>query len=414
VRPGWPDPAGQGPPSVGRGLPAPWVPTGPVAAPPGPYGAYGGGPWAPVAPPPPVAGPVPSAGQRVGARFVDGIVHLILLAIPFALIHGDRVLARLFVGVAIVTAFEALFTVRIGSTPGKLIAGTRVVELDEPGLQVGTAVKRGLLASVCTLIVICTPLVLLSSLVPSDTSRGAVVGLGFGLSVLTAVIMVSVLGSPLRRGFVDRMCATFVTNRGTTLPVTRARLAELVDDEAVPHRSPWGPMGTFEQRRRARAGRLDDAPVLVLALVAIVFATSIPHVAPLVVVALGLGWEVVFVLDETWRLSRFGGTSGHLDAGLAVVDLDTGEAPEPLNCLVRAVLVSLPLYMLPAGVILCATLIGDHPLMLVPAIVCGALTMLFVLWPRYGSGRGLHDLAAHTVVVHPHRSPTGTAEPGIG
>ena len=106
------------------------------------------------------------------------------------------------------------------------------------------------------------------------------------------------------------------------------------------------------------------------------------------------------MLDETWGVSRYAHTAGHASLGLAVVDVRTGEAPSPGRSLLRAVIVSLPLYVLPVGTIVGLMMLGDHPTMLALVVACGALILGFVGYMRLTpAGRGVHDVAARTVVV---------------
>jgi uncharacterized RDD family membrane protein YckC len=326
--------------------------------------------------------------------------------VPLIFVHGHRGVARLFVGVVLVTAYETLFVVTKGATPGKMLAGTKVAQLDASQVEPGLACKRGLLVAVSALVVVLAPLLAISgfgALGGHTENAGAVIGVAVIGLVLAGAIVLSVFASPMRRSFIDRVCDTVVVVRDMPARIDSATLEPYAKLSQPPAPSPWGPLARFDERRRARAGRLDNAPVLVLVLVAVVFSTSVPHLAPAVVAVLAVGWELVFVLDETWRVSRYGGTSGHIRHGLAVVDVATGEPPAPLNCLVRALLVSLPLYVLPLGIIVCAELRHDHPAMVAPMILFAAMILGFLLSLRLRPGRGLHDLAAGTMVVTPHR-----------
>lgn len=332
-------------------------------------------------------------GQRIGARTVDMVVGVVLFVIPYLTVSNDRDLARLFLGVSLLAAYETVFVLTVGSTPGKIIAGTRVAALDHTGIDPGDAIKRGLMVAASSVILILSPLLVLGA----AAGGGGLAVLALVATAIAAGILVSVFGSAIRRSFIDRLCGTVVVVRTTPDPVSMSMLTESREELRVDTR--WGPLATFAERRRARASRLDDAPVLVLVLLAVVFATSIPDLSRWVVFALVAGWEVVFVIDETWRISRRGRTSGHRELGLAVVDLRTGEAPSPGRSLVRAVLLSLPLYLLPVGAIASVRLMADHPMMLVVLIVCLALILGFLGSLRMGLGRGLHDLAANTVVI---------------
>ena len=60
-------------------------------------------------------------------------------------------------------------------------------------------------------------------------------------------------------------------------------------------------------------------------------------------------WVGLFVVDETWRIARDGGTAAHRREGLAVVDEQTGEPPGTRQALARVALATaragLPAYI---------------------------------------------------------------------
>lgn len=349
-------------------------------------------------------------GRRLGARALDALISLVLFAIPFFFIGADRVLARLLMGVLVVAAFEAVFVGSMAATPGKLIAGIRVQELDQRQVTPATAAKRGLIIGFCSLLVFASPLVLLGSVAGSELQRPAAYLLGALVVTMLCGFVASVYGSPLRRGFPDRLSRTFVVDRRAPLSIASEDLAGFIETERPPAITQWGPVATFDQRRRARASRLDNSPLLVLAILAVAFVGSVDGVSGTVLAGLGGLWTLLFVLDETWRVSGHGGTGGHLRAGLAVVDVDTGEAPSPGRALVRASLIALPLYVLPGTVLATLALADDDGAYLLVTAVAGVLLLGWLIWARAApEGRSLHDLAAHTVVVAPRsRRPSAT------
>lgn len=341
-------------------------------------------------------------GRRIGARALDTVLGSILFAIPFLVVSSDRFLARIVVGLLAVTAYEAGFVATGGATPGKLIAGIRVAELGHPTVAPATAAKRGFLVAVSMLLLVTSPILLIAAVVTASSAGGGAVVAGAMVVAAAVGVVVSVLASPLRRGFPDRVAGTFVVDRGAPAVVTPADLPGYLDSRHPATATPWGPAASFDQRRRARASRLDGAPVLVLALLAVAFVGSAGAVPGELLVGLAVAWVILFVADETWRISRYGGTGGHRRFGLAVVDIGTGEPPAPARALLRAVLIAFPLYVLPATVLGCAAVSEDRPLMLVPAGTAMLLLAGWVLWARSATaGRSLHDVAARTVVVAP-------------
>ncbi len=314
-----------------------------------------------------------TAGRRLGGRAVDAVLAVLLVVIVFLVVNGDRLMGQLFLAVLAVGAYEAIFVTALGATPGKLIAGTRVVELGHEGVEPVTALKRGTLIALGTLVTLLVPVAVAAPF-------AGVEGLLLTIVVVPVAVgfWVSVFASPLRRGVPDRVAGTFVVDRDAPARITEADLAGYTEIHRPPAMTRWGPAATLDQRRRARAGRLDDAPVLVIALVAILVSLAVEGVPGWVYVVVGLGWLGAFVTDETWRIARRGATAGHRRHGLVVVDTETGEPPGAWRALLRAVLLALFLYLPP-------------------------LTLVLAVWVRLSStGRGPHDLAARTVVIaHP-------------
>jgi uncharacterized RDD family membrane protein YckC len=278
------------------------------------------------------------------------------------------VLARLALGFGAMAAYEALFVQYLRATPGKLAAGLRVAELDRVVVDQTTAWIRGVVTSIGSLAVILSPV-----------AAGAMArsGAGFGTgSVVIAIAGGYVLGVvtfPSRRGVADRIAGTIVVPFEAPELITRADVD--AEDEATRPRpvTPWGPVATIEARRRARAARLDDSPLLVLALVAVTVAWTFDAVP--IAIGLAVAFGILLVLDEATRIGRDGGTSGHRREGLAVLDEETGEAPSRGAALARAVTLAV-FWLFP-------------PLLVVLA-----------LWVQLSpAGRGPHDLVAGTVVV---------------
>jgi uncharacterized RDD family membrane protein YckC len=250
------------------------------------------------------------------------------------------------VAVLAAAAYEAAFLAAVGATPGKLAAGLRVRLVDHAGpVPLRAALRRSAVVAALTLSVV-------------------------GLPVLVA----SAGLSPLRRGFHDRRAGTTVLPRafGEVIAGDYVRQWEAAGERTPV--SPLGPVASFADRRRARAHRLDHAPLLVAGTVALAASGELGEGAgPLVVVS--LMWLAAFVVDETWRISRYGQTGGHWRERVMVVDRRTGRPPGPWRSFLRAVVLA-PLFYVP-------------PFQLVLAV-----------WVRLsGHNLGPHDLAGRTVVV---------------
>ncbi|CAN5859380.1 hypothetical protein BH24ACT3_BH24ACT3_04170 [soil metagenome] len=284
---------------------------------------------------------------------IEVVILVVVLVVGFA----ERPLANLFCALVALALYEAAFVATLGATTGKLATGLRVVELDRDGggVSTSTAVRRGL----------------------------AVGALGLTLVPGVAAIVSASL-SPLGRGFHDRSNRTFVV-RARTGPVATAELVGYAVREQPPIWSAHGPLASFASRRRARASRLDDAPILVVALIAMMAALELGGLrALLLTTAL---WLVLFVVDETWRISRFGATAGHRREGLIVVDRRTGQPPGQGRALARALVLAPLLYIPPLqGILALWVVISD-------------------------ANRGPHDLVGGTVVVVVAAEPAVNAPP---
>jgi len=307
-------------------------------------------------------------GRRIWARAIDLALGLLILFLVGLVVPDPRLVAYMVLGLAALTAFEALFVLQLGATPGKLATGLRVAELDRAGVDQTTAWIRGLVTTIGSLAVILAGPALL--VMVESTA-----GFGVGGTVLAIAVgyALTVITFPSRRGIADRIAGTIVVPFEAPAVVTRADVD--AEDEATRPRAitAWGPVATLESRRRARAARLDDSPLLVIALVAVSVAWTFDAL-PVAIAAATL-FAVLFVIDEAARIGRDGGTSGHRREGLAVLDETTGEAPGRGAALARAVTLAV-FWLFP------------------PLLV--ALAIWLQLSP---TGRGPHDLVAGTVVV---------------
>jgi uncharacterized RDD family membrane protein YckC len=256
-----------------------------------------------------------------------------------------------------------------------------VAELDRAVIDQTTAWVRGVVTSIGSLSLILAP-VAAGVMAESGAGFGTggiviAVALGYALTVITF---------PSRRGIADRIAGTIVVPFEAPGLITRADVE--AEDEGVRPRlvTPWGPVATIEARRRARAARLDDSPLLVVALVAVTVAWTFDALA--IAIGLAVLFAVLLVLDEATRIGRDAGTSGHRREGLAVLDEETGEAPGRGAAMARAITLAV-FWLFP-------------PLLLVLA-----------LWVQLSpAGRGPHDLVAGTIVVEV--PPIPAAGGGVG
>lgn len=339
-------------------------------------------------------------GRRAAARAVDLALALLALWIIDRVVPGERVLARLVLGLGAMTAYEALFVAHLRATPGKLATSLRVAQLDRVAVDQPTAWIRGLVTTIgsVALVLAVVPGALSGTggvLPPAlrvllDSGPGLLLG-GVVLAVAGGAVM-SVVAFPLHRGVADRIAGTVVVPFEAPDLVTTDEVEDGTEVERPRVRTAWGPVARPEARRRARTARLDDSPLLVLGLVAVILAwaldpTTLVTVAGLDVPVAALGlvvvWIVLFVADETWRIARDAGAAGHRREGLVVVDEHTGEAPSARQALARAVVLAVFCFFPP----------------LLPVLLA---------WVQLGrGGQGPHDLVAGTVVVE----QPGTGEP---
>ncbi len=280
----------------------------------------------------------------------------------------SRPLAVLAVALVAIAAYEALFADAVGSTPGKMATSLRITSVGRASLDQIDAWRRGVATAIATVAILSIPTAL--DLVVSSASGLLVAMLVLGIAA-TAILSTST--SPIRRGAIDRFAGTVVLHVEAPGVLSAADI-ESRDGGGTPVVvTRWGPVASLGLRLRARTSRLDDSPALVLGLVAVLLLWS----SGLLPLALGatVAWIILWIVDETWRLGRLGGTAGHRREGLAVVDEETGEAPDPPRAAARAVTLAIFSFFPP----------------LVPVLL---------LWMRMSpAGRGPHDLVAGTVVV---------------
>lgn len=316
-------------------------------------------------------------GRRGVARAVDAALALVVLYLVARVVPGERVLARAVLAVGAVGAYEALFVQQVRATPGKLATGLRVAHLGHAEVGTTAAWVRGVVSATGAL-----ALILLGPALVAMTETTASLLAGGAVVVVAGGYLMGILVGAGHRGLADRLARTAVVPFEAPPIVTAADLG--LDDRAEPVAGPWGPLATPSERRRARLARLDDAPALVVGLVAVLLAWVLDPTTlivlggvdvPVVAAALTAAWVVALVADETWRVARDGGTAGHRRQGLAVVDEDTGEAPTAGRSLARAVVLAV-FWLFPP---------------LVPVLVA---------WVQLSrTGQGPHDLVAGTLVV---------------
>lgn len=302
------------------------------------------------------------------ARLIDLALGLLVLWVITRFVPAERLLGRLLLGFSALTAYEALFVLQLRATPGKLATGLRVAEVGRPTIDQVTAWVRGAVTTVATLAVVVTPAALA---VMADSPEGLLVG---GVVVVVAAAsFLSIATAPLRRGAADRVAGTIVVPFEAPEVIDAATVRAEVETARPRPRTPWGPVATNLARRRARAARLDDAPVLVVLLVACVMAWTVDQ--PALALALAVAWVAALVVDETLRVARDGGTVGHRREGLVVLDEETGEAPSAGRAAARAIALAV-FWLFP-------------PL----------LPVLWAWMQLSRTGRGPHDLVAGTAVV---------------
>lgn len=304
-------------------------------------------PWGPQA-----RGPVPRPWPRVGGRTLDLFLQAILVLIAWAAFgETERPIAALTIAWATITLYELLCTAWFGGTPGKSVSGTKLVALDVSGrVPLAGALRRGATVGALTVI--------------------PVVG--------WLIWIVSTFTDALGRGVPDRAARTMVLPDHLSATITSRSLPGFADSVRPPRMSAYGRVGDLDVRIRARLRRLNDAPVLSVAIGLLALAASLPFATGTLILMSSGAWIVLFVVDETLRVARTGRTAGHELAGLVVVDARTGRRPGNGRSFVRALVLGLTAY--------------------VPVLwpVLG-VSMIMVRWNDHG--RALHDLAGRTVVV---------------
>lgn len=345
-------------PSHAYGPPTPYGPAGPgyLGPPPPPpspanwnpgYGPGWPAPWVPA----PV-GPVAPRGPRVAARVLD----LVFVAVPVAIVIGllgdaERPWTTLALVWFVLFVYETTTLMALGASPGKAALGQRVIELDRSGPPSAAAAAR----------------------------RGAANAALAALPIVGWTVWASsTLGDALGRGVSDRAASTMVVPRSASVPVASVDLPGFADGARPPRLLPLGRVGDLDVRSRARLRRLVDVPWLSAAVGLLALVAAFPLTTATIVLASSAAWVVVFVIDETVRVSRRGSTPGHARAGLVIRSRRTGQPPGLWRSLARAAVLGLTLYV---------------PL-LWPLLW---ISMAMIRWGD--SGRGLHDFAGGTVVV---------------
>ena len=174
------------------------------------------------------------------------------------------------------------------------------------------------------------------------------------------------------------MSATYVgRSRAATRLVTAERLDSWIDPTHTPTWSRLGLVGSPYQRRRARALRLERAPLLLALLVAAALGFVTIWQTLVAFIWLSVAWIVVFTADEAYRIHRDGATYGHRYYDLVVIDRRTGRNPSWPRSIARAFVLGLFMFT--------------------------PLLPILALWVKVADeARGPHDLVAGTaVLVHP-------------
>lgn len=288
----------------------------------------------------------------MGGRALDLFLSGILVLIAWAVFgETERLFSAMVIAWAAITIYEFLCTAWLGVTPGKSVSGTKIVALDTAGR---------------------VPL-------PTALRRGAAVGALAAIPVVGWLIwIVSTFTDALGRGVPDRAARTMVVPDHLPANISSRALPGYADAVRPPRMSPYGRVGDLDVRIRARLRRLNDAPVLAVAIGLLALAASLPITTGMVLLISSGVWIVLFVIDETWRVARTGRTAGHELAGLVIVDARTGQRPGNGRSFARALVLGLTVYI---------------PV-LWPLL---GISMIMVRWND--QGRALHDLAGRTVVV---------------
>ena len=311
-------------------------------------------------------------GRRVSARIIDSVAAFVVLGLVLAIGPHGRPFAQDCVVVVLVVALETTALTRWGATAGMKATQIRVAVLDDHRLPDWlTASRRSVPVALCyALLLPGTPVAL----------------------VMPWAMLLSIALSPARRAFHDRLSGTVVVVESAPRLIRTTDLATWWEPGFDAVMTRWGRAPRMEERRRARAHRLDGAWWMVLVLVTATVASVGVERVPWLLLWLAIIWVALAVIDETWWVSNFGDTPGHRKFGYRIVDVGTGGAPTTRQALLRA-LVVVPLLYLPP------------------------LQLLGALWVHASAThRGPHDLLAGTIVVEPGFVPprfvaTGPIQP---
>lgn len=332
-------------------------------------------------------------------RLVARLLDLLIVVVPCVVVlwlFGDqyRPFTDLALIVAVVAAYEAATTALFGGTPGKRAAGLRVAELDRLGRPSLLASGRRGAVTACLSVgallgTLAAPIALLAAVgagtVPeydTDDEVTAMVVVGVVAGAIAGCCWLLWVGQTLAdglgRGVADRAARTMVVPARTSLPIATRALADLDLVVRAPRQVRVGRVADIDVRMRARLRRLNDAPVLVVAVSVLAVALVLPFATAAIALVSSAAWLVLFVVDETRRIHRRGATPGHELAGLVVVSRRTGLPPTVARSFLRATTLGLTLYV---------------PL-LWPVLAFSLLGAQIGNW-----GRALHDVVAGTVVI---------------
>lgn len=306
-------------------------------------------------------GPEPTPLARMGARAIDLLLEATVAIIVAAAGPHSRPLVSGAIAFVLIVAYETICVATTGRTLGKRLTGLMVIPIDhECPVPWESALKRGAVIGSVAFGFFASPLI----------------GLGIGVYLIISLVM-----SPHFRAGHDRVSQTYVVvaERRPVL-VTAAQLDEWIDPRHIRMWSRLGLVPTLDERRRARARRLERAPWLLAYLVASSLLFVTVWQTAWAFVWLTLAWIAVFTIDETVRIHRTGCTQGHADFGLVVVDTTTGRPPGWVRSALRAVVLGLFMFT--------------------------PLLPVLALWIKVqDEGRGPHDLIGRTAVItHPERS----------
>ncbi|MCB0978818.1 MAG: RDD family protein [Acidimicrobiales bacterium] len=322
------------------------------------------------------SGPAATTEDRVSARLVDLVVELVVgVALVALLPLGERPVAAVALLWCLATAYEAAAVVMFGATLGKRTRNLRVLALDTAAEAVPAdqALARAAAAASATF----GPLTCVAVAMTNVAPVLFVIGAGWAVAVTASTLL-----DPLGRGPADRVASTIVVPTDVAPPIRSRDLAGYADGVRPPRMCHLGRVGDLDVRTRARFRRLNDAPLLVVVVVLLVLASTVPVARGLLIAASMLVWLVAFVVDETRRVTG-SGTFGHRLAGLVVLDRSTGARPTTGRSALRAVTLGLLLYV---------------------PVFWPLLGLSMIMMRSNEEGRGLHDRVARTVVV---------ADPGL-